>query len=475
MRNSNLERNPLTASPNDKSKALSRHCGQGKGFLRRRAAILLLPALLAGACFAETGGAISADVAADRASVALLTAQNAQDVNRTLELQIQDMRSSLATLSSALGDLAQALYENDPTRIAASALAMGRVASTIDQSPGAGEQSAGDQAALSAVTGRPGEGVNVVMARANWSTGYMQAGIFRSLLEELGYTVNELDESTTLPPTEFYPLLAQGEYDFWANGWFPTHEQYLYSELLLDDMPGERVPGDFVSIVGQEMKSGGLQGFLVDIKTADEFGIRSMADIAANPAPWDSDGDGIAEIAGCDDGWGCRTVIEEILDINNWRDVLVQASSDYDALWDEQIARLERGEPVLAFTWTPSGYITELIPGRDSYWLTVPRAPLNQQGSAALPREQCPTQPCDMGFSPADIVVVANNDFLAANPAAAKLFELVTFDVIDIALQNVRYDEGENTEEDVRNHAAEWIADNRSVVDDWLARARAAA
>ena len=35
-------------------------------------------------------------------------------------------------------------------------------------------------------------------------------------------------------------------------------------------------------------------------------------------------------------------------------------------------------------------------------------------------------------------------------------------------------DAGENTEEDVRRHATEWIADHRPLVDDWLTAARSA-
>ena len=80
-----------------------------------------------------------------------------------------------------------------------------------------------------------------------------------------------------------------------------------------------------------------------------------------------------------------------------------------------------------------------------------------------------------MGFAPADISVVANNGFLAANPAAAKIFELFTIDVLDVALQNVRREAGEDSEADLATHAAEWIADNRDLVDSWLAQARAAA
>ena len=47
--------------------------------------------------------------------------------------------------------------------------------------------------------------------------------------------------------------------------------------------------------------------------------------------------------------------------------------------------------------------------------------------------------------------------------------------MLDVALQNVRYQAGEDSEADLATHAAEWIADNRDLVDNWLAQARAAA
>ena len=321
--------------------------------------------------------------------------------------------------------------------------------------------------------GRPGAGVEVTMARGNWATGYLQAAIFRALLTELGYTVTDPADAE-LPPTDFYPALAEGTYDFWANGWFPNHAEYIQAEDPEADLPEGTVVADHVSRIGTQMAHGGLQGFLVDKKTADELGIVSMADIAANPAPWDSDGDGLAEVAGCDEGWLCQVIIDEIIAVNGWEDTVEQVSGAYDDLWATQIARLERNEPVLAYTWTPSAYIVQLVPGRNAYWLSVPRTVVGQDAAAALPESQCPSQPCTMGFRPADVSVVANNEFLAANPAAAELFERVTIDVVDVALQNVRYRGGENSAADIAAHAAAWIVDNRDRVDVWLAAARAA-
>ena len=51
----------------------------------------------------------------------------------------------------------------------------------------------------------------------------------------------------------------------------------------------------------------------------------------------------------------------------------------------------------------------------------------------------------------------------------------MTLSVVDVALQNARYDGGENTADDVNRHATEWIEANRPQVDDWLTTARNAA
>ena len=60
---------------------------------------------------------------------------------------------------------------------------------------------------------------------------------------------------------------AQGDVDLWVNGWFGTHDTYLA------ETKGK------VKKVGYVMKKGGLQGYLVDKKTADRLNIKSVLDI----------------------------------------------------------------------------------------------------------------------------------------------------------------------------------------------------
>ena len=83
----------------------------------------------------------------------------------------------------------------------------------------------------------------VKIARANWDSGYMQAAIYTALIEELGHEVTD-PAASTLSPYSFYPALATGQYDLWANGWFPIHDIYLEGENVTGqevDLPIEPV------------------------------------------------------------------------------------------------------------------------------------------------------------------------------------------------------------------------------------------
>ncbi len=307
------------------------------------------------------------------------------------------------------------------------------------------------------------------MARANWSSGAMQAEVYAQLLEELGYDV---DRGTDLAPSDFYPQLAVGTYDFWANSWPIVHDKF-FDESTAD---GTRI-GERITYVGDQMPAGGLQGFLVDTATADRLGITTLDDIADNPdirAEFDRDADGRAEISGCDEGWGCEAVIDSLIVDNGWTDVLVQMKGVHGDLFAEQVTRAEAGQPVLAYVWTPGPFITQLTPGENAIWLGVKNPSSDQSVAADLPTDQCRLSPCTMGFSPSDIVVAANREFLAAEPAAAVLLDQVKISVLDVSFQNVKMLIGEDSPADIARHATEWIQSNRSDVDRWLAQAQAA-
>ena len=348
-------------------------------------------------------------------------------------------------------------------------------------------QAAADEAAAAAAFMSPGAGVSVTQARATWSTGYMQAAIYNQMLEELGYDVSEPGDNE-LANDIFHVALAEGEVDFWVNGWIPNHLNFWDDELS----DGSLI-GDHIELVGVSLAAAGLEGFLTNKALAEEHGIQTLGQINDDPALvalYDAaditPGDGVIQVGSCPDAWNCAKIAAQTFEFNGW-DNLEAVHAGYEAMFANAVANLEDGKPFIAYSWSPSGYLTQLIPGDNAIWVsvgtvdnvldgsTVDGFDFNDLPPASLGPEFCTGDPCFTGWPAADIRVVANSDFLAANPAARSLFESVKISVVDVALQNVRYDAGENTTADVNHHAALWIENNRAQVDEWLQAAREAA
>jgi len=135
---------------------------------------------------------------------------------------------------------------------------------------------------LQETTGAAGDGKTVLMARADWDTDWFQAEIFKLLLEKSEYTVTG---PTTMNPRDFYLSAARGEIDLWVNGWFPN--TYFEDKRIRDK----------VEAVGFEVKAGALQGYLIDKKSADIFGITNLEDFQAPKIAriFDQDGNGKAD------------------------------------------------------------------------------------------------------------------------------------------------------------------------------------
>jgi len=335
----------------------------------------------------------------------------------------------------------------------------------------------------------PGEGINVTMARADWSTGYFQAALYRNLMQQLGYTVSDPSE-LEIGPSLFYLSLAQGDADFWVNSWMPGHKSWLSP-----DMPDGTKVGDHVTTLGAEMNAGGLQGYLITKATADEFGITTLDQLNDDPAItalFDTDGNGKANIFGCQESWTCDNIINEQIAFSGW-DNVEETIAGYDAMMAEAVAKVEAGEPMVIYTWTPSAYITKLIPGQNVYWLAVNDVidgsnASGQEGgedyaqlpgTANIPADQCPAAAdagtCQLGWIAADILVTANNDFLAANPAAEELFKQVQLSVVDVSLANVEQSNGCDTNDCIVGLAQTWIDEHADLVNTWLDAAKAAA
>ena len=352
------------------------------------------------------------------------------------------------------------------------------------EEPAAAEEPAEEPAEMAL----PGEGVSVTMAKADWSTEDPNAYTIKMILEEMGYTVSD-PKDTELGPANAFLAMAQGDADFWINSWMPGHQSWLDNEL-----PDGSLVGDHVTVVGEMMMAGGLQGYLISKAFAEEYGITSLDDLNNNPeaiAAYDAQdpvpGNGIADIYGCSESWTCDDIIESQIAFSGWENIQ-QTIAGYDAMFAEAAQKADAGEPAIAYTWTPSAYITMMRPGDNALWLTVDEViddsnPLGAEGGesydqrpgvASIDTDKCPGSDggvCQMGWIAADIRAAANNEFLAANPAVEKLLELFQMDVVEVSIMNVEMSDGA----DVEDLAAQWIEDNRDLVDSWIAEAMAAA
>lgn len=343
--------------------------------------------------------------------------------------------------------------------IAALALVTAACGSLAEDGGGDGGPAGGDTA-----------DVTVRMARATWDTGWMQAAIYAELLDELGYTVTD-PADLTRNANSFYPALARGEVDMWANGWFPLHDIYLDRTLF----SGQEV-SEPIEPIGFQVRAGAVQGYLIDKATADAEGITSMSDLAdtSTAALFDQDGDGLADLFGCNDGWGCNLVITEHIEELDWGGNVEQVVSDYSELIAEARQRIEAGEPTLFYTWTPNWTIDQLVPGQDVVWLESPALEDDEGMTEVSGLEGCAAgDPCNLGWVVNDIRAVANSDFLDENPSIRALLEVVEIPLDDIAEQNARMAaDSEYSEEQIRQDAVAWIEENRDLVDGWLETAR---
>ncbi len=324
-------------------------------------------------------------------------------------------------------------------------------------------------AAFSADTQMPGKDKVVKPARATWTTGFFLEALYSRALEYLGYIV---EDPKKLANPIFYQSLANGDVDFWANGWFPLHNAQLPRNF---DEKGK--------IAGTVVKAGAIQGYLVSKKEVEKYNIKSLDDFKRDEVKkaFDSNKDGKADLVACPPGWGCEKVITHHLDVYELEDHINPIKASYSASMADAIARYESGEPVFFYTWTPNWTVNRLVPDKDVMWINVPSI-IPTEGQKGFEDAMVQsgikgavTDPVKMGFPANDINVVANKKFLNENPAAAKLFEIMSVPFKDITEQNDKMFAGENSEKDVERHVTEWIEANEDTWEGWMKMARKAA
>ncbi|NSY40815.1 glycine betaine/L-proline ABC transporter substrate-binding protein ProX [Leisingera sp. ANG59] len=303
----------------------------------------------------------------------------------------------------------------------------------------------------------PGEGVTVRPVIGLIAEEYFQSRILFRALEDLGYEVAEPLEAEIQTA---HLAVGTGDADFYPIHWGNLHTAFF------EESGGE----DVLERLGP-LVDGMLQGYLID-KASYDGGVTNLGDLSdpAVAAKFDSDGDGMADLAGCVPGWGCERVIEHQLTEFGLRDTVTHNQGAYNAIIADTIARAGNGEPILYYTWTPYWVSGALVPGQDVEWLSVPYTSLPDGVEA-----NTEFNGKNLGFAVDSMYVLASDDFVEANPAAAKLFEVARIDVNDISAQNKMMADGEDGSDAIDGHVDAWIEANRAAYDGWLEAARAAA
>jgi glycine betaine/proline transport system substrate-binding protein len=137
----------------------------------------------------------------------------------------------------------------------------------------------------------------------------------------------------------------------------------------------------------------------------------------------------------------------------------------------DAMGRYRNGKPIFFYTWTPNWTVGMLKPGKDVVWIGVdhPSLPEDQKQfedeTTVSGVTGCVSDPCPLGWPANDIRPVVNNKFLANNPAARKLFDVVRIPLEDIYAQNAKMFNGDDSEKDLIRHANEWIEQHRDTFE----------
>ncbi|MDB5939648.1 MAG: proline/glycine betaine transporter substrate-binding protein ProX, partial [Polaromonas sp.] len=288
----------------------------------------------------------------------------------------------------------------------------------------------------------PGKGVKVQPLQSAIAEETFQTLLVSRALEKLGYDVHPIKE---VEPATAHIAIANGDATFLANHWNPLHADFY-----------KNAGGDAKLVRSGTYSANAAQGYLIDKKTADQHKI-TRVDQLQDPKLaklFDTNGDGKADLTGCNPGWGCEGVIEHQLTAYKLRGTVTHSQGSYSALMADTLTRFKQNKPILYYTWTPNWVSGVLRPGQEVVWLEVPFSSL--PGEQAKLDTKLPSGK-NYGFTLNNQHIMANKAFAEKNPAAAKLFEVMALPIGDINSQNQRMNAGENKQQDVARHTDGWI------------------
>ena len=277
-------------------------------------------------------------------------------------------------------------------------------------------------------------------------------------LEALGYENGEM-------LTGNYPAIhlsvGQGDAHYTAVHWRPLHNDFYNNS-----------GGDDAFMRAGPMYTKAMQAYYIDKATAEEHGITALEQMKdpAIAALFDTDGDGKANMTGCNPGWGCEKVIEHHLDAYGLRDHVNNDKGEYFALMANTIEQYKSGKPIFYSTWAPNWIMSVLKPEEDVVFLNAPFSSLPGQDNAD-------TEWADgrnPGFGSNDNYILVNKDFAEENPSAFAFMNGLHISIGDLSTMMERINNGEKAPEQIEQIAKDWVAANQAEFDALIATAKAA-
>ena len=281
-----------------------------------------------------------------------------------------------------------------------------------------------------------------------------QTEIVNMGLEKLGYDINPMRE---LEPALMHTDLAAGGLDYTAAHW-----QEIGRNFYQNSGGDEKLEKIGVII------ENAVQGYLIDIATAEEYNITNLEQLQDPEIAklFDSDGNGKANLVGCNPGWGCEKIINHHLETYKLQATVEHEQGKYVALMTDVITRYRQEEPILYYTWTPLWTSGVLVPREDVQWLEVPYTDLPDSNTT----ENLDTtyQGKNLGFVTDEIMIVANKKFARSHPKAVAFMEQVSIPIEDISAQNQLLRQGEDSPQQIHRHAENWIKQHQETFQQWL-------
>jgi len=138
---------------------------------------------------------------------------------------------------------------------------------------------------------KPGQGVSITPAFPTIEEERFRGEIAIAGLKALGYDVKTPKEADF---PAIYVALSYGDADFTVHNWEHLHRSFY-----------DKAGGDSTMVKVGQIMTGVLQGYMIDKKTADAYHIKDISDLKKPEIAklFDSNGDGKADLTGCNPGW----------------------------------------------------------------------------------------------------------------------------------------------------------------------------